>query len=87
MIKFEYGKTHYPKPTERIVSDTLIRDDSWEIELVDGVYVLSFVAARQGGGTITHHVTKDEFEAVREGKLGGWDLVEKYEAIAYEKNR
>ncbi|MDO5897871.1 hypothetical protein [Agrobacterium sp. Azo12] len=87
MTVFEYGKTHYPQVQDPIFTDTLIKGDCWKIELIKGVYELSFIAARHGGGSITHIVTKEEFEAVKEGKLGGWDLVKKYESIAYEKNR
>jgi hypothetical protein len=50
---------------------SLIKGDCSTIELVEGVYVLCFIAARHCGGSITHIVTKEEFEYVR-GKLGGW---------------
>jgi len=87
MTEFEYGKTYYPQVQDPIFTDTLIKGDCWKMEFVEGVYELSFIAARHGGGSITHIVRKEEFEHVKEGKLGGWDLVKKYESIADAERR
>lgn len=79
IVLVEFGEKIVPRTQEPPVGETFVRGPGWSIELTDCRYVLEFVSASHGGRIEKITVTKDEFEEVKAGRLGFYDLYLRYE--------
>ena len=70
------GEKYYPKGRPIIHTENLWQEKSWEVrQNTDGKCFFEFLASRQGGGTDTYEITKDEFENVKTGNLTFDELI------------
>lgn len=78
-IKFEIGKTYYPRHRGISVSSNKILGPGWLIRRDGGDIIFEFMAARQGGGEESYLITEEDFEATKAGKMTFEDLLKKYD--------
>jgi hypothetical protein len=70
------GDKYYPQGRPIVHTDKLWQEKTWEVrQSNDGRCFFEFLAARHGGGTDTYQITADEFECVKDGRLGFDDLI------------
>jgi hypothetical protein len=67
------------KPRPRLRTDDLFQEPTWEVRREGSKYLFEFLAARQGGGTDSHEITQEEFEAVKAEDMSFEDLLRKYD--------
>lgn len=73
--KWRYVDVPLPKD---IRTPDLIRGAFWEVRREGERYFLEFIAARHGGGLDLHEITRDEFDAMQDGRIGHEDLLRAY---------
>jgi hypothetical protein len=73
------GDVYYPMGRPRLRTDDLFQEPTWEVRREGSRYLFEFLAARQGGGTDTHEITQEEFEAVKAEQMLFEDLLRKYD--------
>ena len=75
----EPGKTYYPPKQKITVTEDQVKGSWWSVWKETGQYKFEFLASRHGGGTDTHIITREEFDAVKAGSLTVEDLIKKYD--------
>ncbi|WP_227272683.1 hypothetical protein [Roseobacter weihaiensis] len=74
----KFGKKIKAKPRETKIEEHRILGPTWSIEKTDEGYVYEYLSGELAGGIKRHPVTREDFEAVKKGRLSDYDLLLKY---------
>lgn len=72
------GKKIMAKPRETRIEEHRILGPTWSIEKIGEGYVYEYLSGELTGGNKRHPVTREDFEAVKDGRLSDYDLLLKY---------